>query len=129
MVLSRRADGSYEGVAWNLCREGREAVELHVAVPAEGKLALMTRTVDEVTTNPLKAWHEMGEPSSLSREQLRFLRQAGQPLCASEQIEAKDGAATVMLTLRENAVAHFVLAPVKGEPDVGYDYEWYRQHA
>ena len=129
LVLIRRADGSYEGVAWNLCRESREALELNVSVPAEGKLALLTRTVDEVTTNPLKAWHEMGEPASLNREQLNFLRQAGQPLCASEQVEARDGAAHVTLTLRENAVTHFVLSPVKGEPDYGYDYEWYRKHA
>ena len=129
MVLVRRADGSYEGVAWNLCRESREAVELNLSVPAEGRLALMTRTVDEVTTNPLKAWHEMGEPASLTREQLQFLRQAGQPLCASERIEAANGVASLTLTLRENAVTHFVLAPAAGEPDYGYDYEWYRQHA
>ena len=128
MVLTRRADGSYEGVCWNLCRESREAVELNVTVPAQGRWALLTRTVDEVTTNPLKAWHEMGEPASLSREQLAFLRQAGQPLCASETIEAAEGQAALSLTLRENAVVHFTLAPVRGEPDYGYDYEWYRQH-
>ena len=129
MVLTRRADGSYEGVAWNLCRESREAAELRLSVPAEGELALLTRMVDEVTTNPLKAWHEMGEPASLTREQLQFLRQAGQPQCASEQVEAVHGVASLTLTLRENAVVHFVLAPAAGEPDDGYDYEWYRQHA
>ena len=128
-VLTRRADGSYEGVCWNLCRESREAMELSVAVPGEGRYALLTRTVDESTTNPLKAWHEMGEPATLTREQLAFLRQAGQPQCASERIEAAEGRASLTLTLRENAVVHFVLAPVKGEPDEGYEYEWYRQHA
>ena len=128
-VLTRRPDGGYEGVCWNLCRERREPIELTIAVPADKPYVLLTRTVDEVTTNPLKAWHEMGEPASLTREQLAFLRQAGQPQCASETVEAKDGAASVTLTLRENAVTHIVLAPVKGEPDYGYDYEWYRQHS
>ena len=129
VVLTRRADGSYEGVAWNLCRGSREAVELELAVPAEGCYALLTRAVDEEGTNPLKAWHEMGEPASLTQEQLHFLRQAGQPRCASESVEAKDGHATITLTLKENAVTHFVLAPVKCESEYGYDYTWYQQHS
>ena len=127
-VLTRRADGSYEGVAWNLCRERREALDVTIRVPAEGRWALRTRTVDEVTTNPLKAWHEMGEPASLTREQLVFLRQAGQPLCGSEAIAAEGGEATMTLTLRENAVVHFVLAPVKAETEYGYEYGWYQEH-
>ena len=129
LVLLRRADGSYEGVAWNLCREAREELALNVSVPAEGRYALLTRTVDEVTTNPLKAWHEMGEPASLTREQLAFLRQAGQPQCASSEVLAKDGEAAIALRLRENAVVHFTLAPASGTPDEGYDYTWYQRHA
>ena len=129
LVLTRRPDGSYEGVAWNLCRESREAATLSVRVPAQGRYALLTRTVDETTTNPLKAWHEMSEPASLSRDQLSFLRQAGQPQCASARVEASDGEASFELTLRENAIVHFTLSPADGTPDEGYDYEWYRQHA
>ena len=129
LVLTRRDDGVYEGVAWNLCRESREALALSVRVPAGGRCALLTRTVDETTTNPLKAWHEMGQPASLTREQLSFLRQAGQPRCASEAVACEDGEAAFALTLRENAVVHFTLSPAEGTPDEGYDYEWYRNHA
>ena len=129
VVLTRRADGSYEGVAWNLCRENREPLTLALNVPGEGRYALLTRTVDEEVSNPLKAWHEMGEPASLTREQLSFLRQAGQPCCASESVTAEAGSAAITLTLRENAVTHFVLVPVKDEPDYGYDYTWYQQHS
>jgi xylan 1,4-beta-xylosidase len=89
-----------------------------------GKCVLTTETVDEVTCNPLKAWHDMGEPASLTDNQLRFLRQAGQPLCGTQQVE--NGAVT--LKLRENAVIRFTVKQVKGEPDAGYEYDWYIQN-
>ena len=86
-----------------------------------GKCVLTTETVDEITCNPLKAWHDMGEPASLTDTQLRFLRQAGQPLCETKQ--AEDGKFT--LALRENAVVRFTVQPVNGESDFGYEYDWY----
>ncbi|MBQ8556471.1 MAG: xylan 1,4-beta-xylosidase [Clostridia bacterium] len=123
-VIVRKEDGSYEGVAWNLCREGREQVKITLSLPMAGKGVLTTETVDEVVCNPLKAWHDMGEPASLTDAQLRFLRQASQPLC--ETAEIADGKAAI--TLCENAVVRFTVKSVSGEPDYGYDYEWYRQH-
>jgi len=123
-VILRRRDGTYEGVAWNLCREDREPLEMRIQLPVEGRHTLLTRTVDEVSCNPLKCWHEMGEPASLSKEQLAFLRQAAQPL-AETQIVEKD----VHLVLGRNAVVHFTLQPYAPSSDYGYDYEWYRVHS
>ncbi len=129
IVVLRREDGSYEGVAWNLCREAREAIDVSVRVPGEGGYALLTRTVDEVTTNPLKAWHVMGEPESLTNVHLDFLRQAGQPHCESRTVNADGGEAAFTLHLRENAVVHFTLTPAACDSDPGYDYMWYVEHA
>lgn len=123
-VIMRKADGSYEGVAWNICKEAREQVAVEVALPVKGKCVLATETVDETVCNPLKAWHDMGEPASLTETQLRFLRQAGQPLCETQQV--KDG--KLSLTLRENAVVHFTLSSAAGESDYGYDYDWYNKN-
>lgn len=120
-LILRKADGSYEGVAWNICKNEREAVTLELALPLTGKCVLTTETVDETTCNPLKAWHDMGEPASLTDVQLRFLRQAGQPLCQTAQIT--DGKFTLML--RENAVVRFNVKQLSGEPDYGYEYNWY----
>ena len=117
----KKADGSYEGVAWNIGQAEREDAELTLALPVNGKCVLTTETVDEITCNPLKAWHDMGEPASLTDTQLRFLRQAGQPLCETKQ--AEDGKFT--LALRENAVVRFTVQPVNGESDFGYEYDWY----
>ncbi|MBE5811215.1 MAG: xylan 1,4-beta-xylosidase [Clostridiales bacterium] len=123
-LIMKKADGSYEGVAWNIGQAEREDAQLTLALPLNGKYVLTTETVDETTCNPLKAWHDMGEPASLTDAQLRFLRQAGQPLCETRQ--AVDGKFT--LPLRENAVVRFTVCQVKGEPDAGYDYDWYVQN-
>lgn len=120
-VIVRKADSSYEGIAWNICKGDRSELQLDVQLPLSGPLAVTTETVDEIVCNPLKVWHEMGEPASLTARQLRLLRQAGQPLC--ESAVAGDGKIT--LTLRENAVVRFTAAPVDGESDFGYDYDWY----
>lgn len=76
-VIVRKDDGSYEGVLWNLCRTDRDELTVAISLPAGGEQTLTTETVDEVTCNPLKAWHDLGEPRSLSENQLRLLRQAG----------------------------------------------------
>lgn len=128
-VLTRRADGGYEGVAWNLCRDSREEVTLNVAVPAQGRMALLCSVVDEHCCNPLKRWHDMGEPATLTETQLAFLRTAGVPATSSETVDAQAVEARFTLTLRENAVVRFTLTKASGEPDYGYDYTWYRDHA
>ena len=128
-VILRREDGSYEGVVWNLCREERKPVDMEIMLPAEGEMTLATRTVDEASCNPLKAWHDMGEPASLTKAQLQFLRQSAQPLCQTEVIPADAGKAALLLTLGENAVVHFTLTPRRMETEYGYDYQWYMEHA
>ena len=123
-VILRKKDGSYEGVCWNICKDSREDVDLNITFPLSGKWVLTEEIVDESTCNPLKSWHDMGEPASLTDAQLRFLRQAGQPLCLTQTVA--DG--KIELHLRENALVRFTLAPAAGESDFGYDYNWYIQN-
>nr|MBR4281717.1 xylan 1,4-beta-xylosidase [Clostridia bacterium] len=120
-LVMKKADGSYEGVAWNICKDNREDIELALELPLNGKCVLTTETVDEACCNPLKAWHDMGEPASLTETQLRFLRQAGQPLCATKQAENGQ----IKLKLGENAVVRFIVKAVQEATDYGYDYNWY----
>ncbi len=120
-LILHKGDGAYEGVAWNICQADHEDAELTLMLPLAGKCVLITETVDETTCNPLKAWHDMGEPASLTDSQLHFLRQAGTPLCQTAQIE--DG--KVKLTLRENAVVRFTVKPLAPCNDHGYEYDWY----
>lgn len=125
-VVLRRADGSWEGVVWNLCREARQPIEWQLHLPAQGDMTLCTRTVDEECCNPLKCWHDMGEPASLKQEQLNFLRQSAKPLCRTQIVRGEN---PITLTLKENAVVHFTLSPRTMESEYGYDYSWYENHA
>ncbi len=120
-LILRTGEDTYEGVAWNICQADREDAELTLMLPLTGKCVLTTETVDETTCNPLKAWHDMGEPASLTDRQLHFLRKAGTPLCQTARIE--DG--KVKLTLRENAVVRFTVKPLAPCDDHGYEYDWY----
>ena len=124
-VVVKNADGSYEGVLWNLCREDKSDLAVSLALPADKAYTLLTQTVDEVSCNPLKVWHEMGEPASLSRDELDFLRGAAKPLYASRRLEAGEAA---KLTLGRNAVVHFVMRSYCPTEEYGYDYQWYIEH-
>lgn len=117
IIVMKKGGGRYEGVAWNISREERK---ISLSLPEEGAKTLLTRSVDEETTNPLKIWHDMGEPATLTKAETLYLQQAANPKVASEQIES-----TCQICLRANAVIHFEIAPVKQIRDNGYDYNWY----
>ena len=118
-VITREADGSLAGVLWN---DGEE--DLAVSLRADDITAgvLETSTVDPETTNPLKCWHEMGEPASLTAGQLAFLRDAGRPLNRTCRV-AEGQAAEI--AVRRNGVVFFRLRNQPINPDYGYDYSWY----
>ena len=120
LVLTRRGDDSYEGIAWNLCpgpAPGDSArISLKIALPGDGPRVLLTRTIDETRGNPLRAWLAMGQPASLTPEQLDFLRMSAKPECRAEP---SDGA--VCLTLEKNQVTHFRVMCAGSDPDFGYD--------
>lgn len=120
MVLMKREDGSFRGVAWNIVEHSKK---IKLSLPANGGYCLLTKTVDEKTCNPLKVWHDLGEPASLSEEQRRLLVEAAKPLIRTKRKEAEDGQLSVKLTLERNAVVYFEVRPGEVTPDRGYDYE------
>ena len=124
-VILRREDGGYEAVLWNLPGENKEPLNLSFSFPLEGDTTAMLELVDEETCNPLACWHAMGEPADLNREQLEFLRGAGQPARRVLQTEKKNAGTGVSLTLEPNAVARLKLLPIEKSSDPGYDYSWY----
>lgn len=129
VLLTRQADGTYQGIAWNICREDREALSLTLEIPSASQMALTVETVDETVCNPLKVWHDLGEPSSLTKAQEHLLRQAGTPEVTSSRVLPVDGTLKIALTLGQNAVTRFTLSEIREMPDRGYDYSWYCTHA
>ena len=114
---------TYRGVLFNpnRRREGRE-LSLTFEIPASGELCLMRKTVNEKTCNPLKVWHDLGEPQSLSEEQLELIKMSAYPAVSTERISA-DGKAELKFELPEFGVEYFELRPAPLTPDRGFDYD------
>lgn len=124
----RMEDGSYRGIAYYKTMSGTNqgtVKDLEFILPFDKakKCSLITKTVDEETCNPLKIWHVMGEPASLSKEQKELLKAADRPLIEGDLIIVQDGQAKVELTVKENGVVYFACQSVTIKSDRGYDYE------
>lgn len=124
-VIVKREDGSYRGIVWNMTLEGTGGdIRRTYQLPLERKECfILTKTVDEATCNPLKLWHAMGEPSSLSEEQKKLLKEAAQPFVEADRAAVQDGCADVNITARENGVVYFEVKAVEDKSDRGYCYK------
>ncbi len=121
LVLMKRGDGSYRGVAWNTAGHSQK---LRLSLPAKnGEYCFLTKTVDEKTCNPLKVWHDLGEPSCLTEEQRKLLVEAAKPFIRTKRKKAEEGQLCVKLEPERNAVVYFEIKPGEVTPDRGYDYD------
>lgn len=126
LILLRRADGSYEGVAWNASRDAWQTLDMELALPSEsGRYVVLSEQVSEGAGDPLKMWHEMGEPACLTPAQLARLRGAAHPICSSESLRVEGDTAHVKLSLKEREVLHFTVEKAPLTSEYGYEYEWY----
>jgi xylan 1,4-beta-xylosidase len=126
MVLLRKANGDYSGIIWNASEQNAlvEAKQVELVLPAQEKeYCIMTRTVDEEVCNPLKVWHDWGEPAHLKEEQRELLREAARPCLQTKRIAARNQTLSFILTAKENAVVYFEICGAPVTPDRGYDYE------
>ena len=88
-----------------------------------GEYCILTKTVDEVTCNPLKLWHDMGEPSSLSKVQKKLLKEGAKPFVETHRERLTDEKVPVNIMVRKNGVVYFEVFPVKDGSDRGYSYQ------
>ncbi len=115
---------TYKGVIFNSRTERtQELLELTLEIEAKvDRYSVIEQVVDEDTCNPLKLWHTMGEPSSLSKEQTDLLKQSDKPLTVSDIIEKKGDSVSVSFTVNEFGLVYFELKPYVLHSDRGYDY-------
>ena len=122
-VVMRLEDGSYRGVVWNMAdhRAGYDfRVTLEMAEGGEG--CLLTRTVDESHCNPLKVWHDLGEPANPTEEENRLLRAASAPFTHTERAVCRNGRVSAGFPVEENGLVYFEWKPGKVHSDRGYSY-------
>ncbi|MCI5953803.1 MAG: family 43 glycosylhydrolase [Lachnospiraceae bacterium] len=117
-------DGTYRGVVWNMTNNRRGydfTLTLEMAENGEG--CLLTKTVDEKHCNPLKAWHDLGEPANLTKEENELLRTTAVPYTRTARVIPQNGRTESTFTVAENAVVYFEWKPGRVKPDRGYSYE------
>lgn len=124
-VVVKADDGSYHGICWNYTRSGEcddSKISFSFALP-QGRYCLLKKTVDGDHANPLRIWHDMGEPSSLSAQQKEILKTAAVPGILTEEI-ISDGVATeVTVEMSHESVVKFDIIPSELTSDRGYDYK------
>jgi len=124
-VIVKTGDGEYRGILWNMTlnRKGC-SVSLNYSFETPAKEhCLLVKRVDENGTNPLKVWHDLGEPANPSKEELQLLRESARPLLTTTRLEEGTDTAFVTLHLKKNAVQYFELLPAVIRSDAGYSYE------
>ncbi|MCQ2534332.1 MAG: glycosyl hydrolase [Clostridia bacterium] len=123
LVIIKNAKG-YTGVLWNDSRvRTGEDIDFDITLPALEKEYFMSmKLVDEACCNPLKIWHDMGEPSSLSSSQKELLKASSFPLVTSNIVKASGESINLKLNLKEHGLMMFELTPRFETVDRGYDY-------
>ena len=121
-VVTVKEDGTWEGVVWNEGRENK-LFRSTVALPGDAVMALTEERVEDGGSDPLKIWHDLGEPAVISKETEALLRQSGAPRVSSRRIGGPHGPYT--LEIGGSGVCFFRARPLKEEADPGYDYSYY----
>ena len=119
-----KSDKGYAGILWNIqSDEYKREIELPTDIFGAEEFTLITKTVDEECCNPLKIWHDMGEPAYPVKEETELIKSAAYPLLGSAVIESVDGKAEIAIDVKTNGVVFFELKKRDFTPDRGYDYE------
>ncbi|MDY4985875.1 MAG: glycosyl hydrolase [Treponema sp.] len=129
IVIVKTKSGSYKGIAWNLTIETKEdEMDFEVVLPAvhkgQGRMCLLTKSVDEECCNPLKVWHDLGEWTHPTDAQNELLKSAANPLVKTSVIEADGDKSKISLTVKKHGVVYFEFVPASITSDRGYDYDF-----
>ncbi len=120
-VIVKNENG-FAGILWNF-DEHDEEKEYSISLDNGSEYTLITKTVDEVTCNPLKLWHDIGEPAYPTKEEIELIKSVAWPQIASSCIKPENGTLVVPMTVRKNGVVYFTLTRRHFAPDRGYDYD------
>ncbi len=123
-VIVCKKDNGFNGLLYasNNVRKG-ENLSVSFSIEADYKeYSLIQHIVDEETCNPLKVWHDLGEPSSLTKAQENLLRECDKPLIKTNVMTVENGKLNFSLDVKEFGLVYFELIPHVLSSDRGYDY-------
>ncbi len=120
-VIVKGKDG-FSGILWNLSDE-EESRKFKFGHVNGNEYSLVTKTVDEQCCNPLKLWHDIGEPAYPSEDEMQLIRDAAYPLTESAALVSDNGYVSAAFDIGKHGVIYFTLTKRKLTPDRGYDYD------
>ena len=123
-----RNDRGYAGILWNI---DSDEYNRKISFPVrsvngsdkEDGFTFITKAVDEECCNPLKIWHDLGEPAYPTKEQMSLIRSGAYPAIRSEIIKSDGDMIEAEINVKKNAVVYFEIEIRTFTPDRGYDYE------
>lgn len=125
-VIVKTDKGTLRGVLQNPdLHNNKEDKEVKISLSGleDGEYMITEKIVNDDFGNPLKTWHEMGEPSSLTKEQNELLKEIARPGVFTRNITVKDSKADISFKLLKNELRYFEIMPINRKCDRGYDYE------
>lgn len=123
-VIMRYADGSYRGIVWNKAvTEDADDYTVTLELPDVKEGVLLTKTVSEECCNPLKVWHDIGEPFTPTEAENELIRAAAYPLIGTKRFAAADGTIKEEIKVAKQSVIYFEYKNNTIVSDTGYDYD------
>ncbi|MBR4670857.1 MAG: xylan 1,4-beta-xylosidase [Butyrivibrio sp.] len=116
-----KSDKGYSGILWNF-EEKDIAPDFSFELDGE-EYTLITKTVDETCCNPLKIWHDLGEPAYPTDEEVELIKSGAWPLVSSSILKPSSGKGTVPFSVKRHGVVYFTLTKRNYTPDRGYYYD------
>ena len=117
-----QGDTGFAGILWNI---NCDTLSKEISFPFEdgSEYTLVTQTVDEECCNPLKLWHDIGEPAYPTADETGLIKSGAYPLIKSSVIPVQNTDSPVSFTVNKNGVVYFTLQKRNFTPDRGYDYD------
>lgn len=125
MVATLTDSGDLRIVLWNPDLHDEDSVfetTLEFENMSDGEYLVTEKFVDENNGNPLKLWHEMGEPASLTAKEKTVLREIARPGFLSSNVEVKEGKTSKYVKLQPNEIRMIEFKKIRRTSDSGYDY-------
>lgn len=124
-LVVRTIQGHYRGLVWNedTAFTGKDCNREFYFSEKEGLYCLILKRVDQESCNPLKFWHDMGEPAHLNSEELALLKEHAVPAVESRSLESVKGKLSFSVNVKANGVCYFELKEVRRQSDRGFSYE------
>lgn len=118
-IFVETKDGGFRGVIWNT---SEQVLKKSILLPERNQsFFFMEKRVDQEVCNPLRVWHEMGEPSSLTTDQKELLRSAASPLILTKELSIEQ--TSIELPVLPHGVTYVECYPIKRKSDRGFNYQ------